>query len=209
MIILIDNKNYMIRYCQDEPHIHGFDVSYPNWKGLMKLLSDIGETVVVSGEEAEQYLDENHIYYIHVEHKAKESFETFVKRLNRLVKENQEFIDANLSSCKLLFGIAKEGEKATVNTDNVFAIWKDLETEDYFMEINVEEDINPSTLKLLLDHFADEARAWYGNHPEKATTLDLSELLTEDVSVVYGNTIEDLLLKLEFMAYVVEAVYLS
>lgn len=147
MIILIDNKNFMIRYCKDEPRIHGFDTSFPCWQGWMCLLSDIGETVVVSGPEAEKYLDDNNIYYVHVEHVAKESFLKFTRRLARLVKENQEYIDTSLSFGKLVFAVTGDGEKGNVKTENLLEIWRYNEDDNYYIDINI--DINELQHKLI------------------------------------------------------------
>ena len=140
MIILIDNENYMIRYCKDSPEIHGFSTNFPNWKGYMRFLSDIGFTVVVSGEEAEEYLDESGIYYIHVENKAKESFHTFVRRLERLVRENKEFLDVNLSFGKLVFAVTEDGEKGTIHTENLAEIWRSNEDRRYYLITNIDPD---------------------------------------------------------------------
>ena len=141
MIILIDNKNFMIRLCKDEPHIHGFDVTFPNWQGWMRLLSDMGETVVVSGLEAEEYLDDNNIYYVHVEYVAKESFLKFIRRLNRLVEENKEYIETSNSFAKLVFAVARDGEKGTLYTDNLAMIWRYNEDDRYYIDVNIDVDM--------------------------------------------------------------------
>lgn len=144
MIILIDNKNYMIRYCQDEPEIHGFDTSFPNWQGYTKLLSDIGYTVVLSGKEAEDYLDENNIYYIHIENKAKENFVNFTKRLNKLIQENEEFLKVNTSYGKLVWGVTEQlTEDATIDTDNLVEVWRLNEDNSYHITINIDEESMP------------------------------------------------------------------
>ena len=125
MIVLIDNENYMIRLCKDTPDIHGFHPSFPNWKNLVKFLSDAGDMVVLSGEEQEQWLDENNIYYIHVEAKPKESFETFKRRMYRQIKENQEYVESSMSFGKLVYALKKDSyEKGTVNSDNVIEVWR-------------------------------------------------------------------------------------
>ena len=141
MIILIDNKNFMIRYCEDDPNIHGFDTSFPNWKGLVTFLSDIGERVVVSGPEAEKFLDDNNIYYVHVEHVAKESFAKFVRRLDRLVEANKEYIETSLSFGKLIFAVTKEGKKGTVSTDNLMSVWRYNEDGRYYFNPNMDRSL--------------------------------------------------------------------
>lgn len=152
MIILIDNKNFMIRYCKDEPNIHGFDVTFPNWQGWMKLLSDIGDTVVVSGPEAEKYLDKHNIYYVHVERVAKESFFKFERRLKRLIEENKEFIETNTSFAKLAFAVTVDGNKGTINTNNEAAIWRYHEDSRYYVDFDVdmEEDKDTRIHKALM-----------------------------------------------------------
>lgn len=140
MIILIDNKNYMIRYCEDSPEIHGFDVSFPHWEICARFLSDIGYTVVLSGKEAEDYLDEHDIYYIHVENKAKENFVNFTKRLARIVKENKEFLDRNSSWGVLVTGLTRDFSKdITVDTINCVEIWKMHEDGRYYIGLDLDD----------------------------------------------------------------------
>ena len=188
MIILIDNKNYMIRYCQDEPEIHGFDVSYPNWQGWTKLLSDIGYTVVLSGKEAEDYLDANHIYYIHIENKAKENFVNFTKRLNKLIKENEEFLKVNTSYGKLVWGItAQLTDDATVDTENIVEVWRLNEDGEYHIFVDVDENMPRYALiavlerieELLLKTFKvelDEVKELFYSWPEEEDLLSATSL---------------------------------
>ena len=89
MIILIDNKDYMIKLCKNSPDIHGFDTSFPCWHGFMKLYSDTGMMSVVSGKEAEEYLDKNNIYYVHIEDEG-ESYKEFLLKTIDALKDNEE-----------------------------------------------------------------------------------------------------------------------
>lgn len=140
MIILIDNKNFMIRLCKDSEEYHGFDVSFPGWKELTKFLSDIGFTVLLSGPVAEKFLDDEGLYYIHVEHVAKESFFKFERRLNRLIKENQKYLDTSMSFGKLMFAIARDGSKGTIHSNNLMEIWR--MNDDHRFYINSDMDID-------------------------------------------------------------------
>ena len=140
MIILIDNKNYMIRYCENSPEIHGFDVSFPHWQGCARFLSDIGYTVVLSGKEQEDWLDANDIYYVHVEHKAKENFVNFTKRLERLVKENKSFIERNNTLGVLVTGLTRGLSKdITIDTINCVEIWKMHENGRYYIGLDLDD----------------------------------------------------------------------
>ena len=152
MIILIDNKNYMIRYCQDEPEIHGFDVSFPNWQAYTKLLSDIGYTVVLSGEEAEEYLDANNIYYIHIENKPKENFVNFTKRLQKLIKENEDYLKVNTSYGKLVWGVTEQfTTDATADSLNLVEVWRLNEDGKYYISISVDEEMPKYALIAVLE----------------------------------------------------------
>lgn len=172
MIILIDNKNYMIRLCKDSPVIHGFDVTYPNWKGLAKFYSDIGETALLSGPEAESFLDENNIYYIHVEAKKKENFENFKRRMNRMIEENKEFIESSLSEIKLLFGVNKLGKVTNdVREDFAFCIVQDVKDG----RVYIQYDIDTESLRekiILLSHFEEMAIEKFGKNCTGFTVED-------------------------------------
>ena len=151
MIVLIDNENYMIRLCKDDPNIHGFHPSFPNWKNLAKFLSDAGDMVVLSGDEQEEWLDENNIYYVHVEHKPKESFETFKKRMYRQIKENQEYVDSSMSFGKLVYALEKDSyEKGSVNSDNVIEVWRHNSDNKYHLRLDLPDNISNHTYYLLV-----------------------------------------------------------
>ena len=151
MIVLIDNENYMIRLCKDDPNIHGFHPSFPNWKNLAKFLSDAGDMVVLSGDEQEEWLDENNIYYVHVEHKPKESFETFKKRMYRQIKENQEYVDSSMSFGKLVYALTKDSyEKGSINSDNVIEVWRANSDDKYHLRLDLPDNISNHTYYLLV-----------------------------------------------------------
>lgn len=179
MIILIDNKNFMIRYCKDEPRIHGFDTSFPCWQGWMRLLSDIGETVVVSGPEAEEYLDSHNIYYVHVEHVAKESFFKFERRLNRLVEENKEYIETSMSFGKLVFAVTKDGSRGTINTDNLLEIWRYNEDGMYYVDVNI--DVNMLEHKRVAEALVVEKAIAKLLHAEDLESLEELSDIVDDV----------------------------
>lgn len=191
MIILIDNKNFMIRYCKDEPNIHGFDTTFPHWQGWMRLLSDIGETVVVSGPEAEKYLDSHNIYYVHVEAVAKESFLKFVRRLNRLVKENKEYIETSTSFGKLVFAVTASGEKGTINTDNLLEIWRYNEDNNYYIDVNIEAgEIEQTHMSKLLT--MEKALADFLGYTEIEELEELSDEVAEIIHYLDEDEYEEL-----------------
>ena len=141
----------MIRLCKDDPNIHGFHPSYPNWKNLVKFLSDAGDMVVLSGKEQEQWLDENNIYYIHVEAKAKESFETFKKRMYRQIEANKEYVESSMSFGKLVYALKKDSyEKGSVNTDNVIEVWRENSDNKYHLRLDLPDNVSGHTYYLLV-----------------------------------------------------------
>ena len=151
MIVLIDNENYMIRLCKDTPKIHGFHPSYPNWKNLVKLLNDMDEMVVLSGKEQEQWLDDNNIYYVHVEAKPKESFETFKKRMYRQIEENKEYIETSTSFGKLVFALTKGNMvKGNVSTDNIVEVWRRNSDNKYSVRFDLPDNVSDHTYYLLV-----------------------------------------------------------
>ena len=186
MIVLVDNKNYMIRLCDGNPEVHGFDVSFPNWRGLMKLFSDVGYTVVMCGKEVEDYLDAQGIYYIHVEHKAKENFENFKKRMNRMIQENKEYVLKNLSFGRFVWGVTENlTTNATMDTLNVVEVWRLHEDNKYHIGVSLADGMPRYALiatlekieKLAVEAFnvdMDEVEELFYSHPTE------EELLTAD-----------------------------
>ena len=140
MIILADNKNYAIRLCKESETEHFIETegAPETVFGAMRLLSDICFTVVVSGTEAEEYLDENNIFYVHIETIKKENFERWTKRLSKLIEEEQELIEATNTSEKLIFALTEDMERGTFKTNNILEVTRDLKTDEYFVTLNLE-----------------------------------------------------------------------
>lgn len=162
MIILVDNLNFAIRLCEDpEDREHIFiSTELPDWQAAMKINSDIGATVVVNGKVAEDYLDAENIYYIHVEQVAKESFVKFVRRMERMIIDNEEMINMNDSSEKLIFGINKAFQTATnIMDDNIFTVTQDRKTGEYFTRFQLsptlKKEARVAVLKLFERKFLD------------------------------------------------------
>ena len=158
MIALIDNKDYMIRLCKDSPDIHGFDTSFPGWKGVVRLNSDIGMMSVVSGKEAEDWLDDNHIYYVHIEDEG-ESYKEFLTKLRKALLDNEEFILSNNSFGKLVYGVTEDLEDASIETDNILEIWRYHEDGRYYLDLTLASELRemPSyALKSVCDTLLDK-----------------------------------------------------
>lgn len=175
MIVLIDNKDYMIRLCENSEDIHGFDSTYPHWEGLMRLNSDIGMMSVVSGKEAEDYLDENHIYYIHIEDEG-ESYKEFLIKLLEELKDNEELINSNMSYGKLIYGITDELEDATIETNNILEIWRYHEDGRYYLDLTLFSELKEFpgyVLKSVCDTLLDKTVH------DIAPSMELEELAEE------------------------------
>ena len=158
MIILIDNKDYMIKLCKDSPDIHGFDSSFPGWKCFARLYSDIGLMVLLSGIEAERYLDSKQIYYIHIEDEG-ETYREFLIRILDALEENIQFISTNTSFGKLVYSIDDDLEEGTVETNNVLEIWRYHEDGRFYLEVTLAEELKemPSyILKSVCDTLLDK-----------------------------------------------------
>lgn len=139
MILLIDNKSNMIRFCENDPDIYGLDVCYPNWKGYTKFLSDTGHTVVLSGPEAEEWLDHEGIYYVHVEDVANETYTQFKRRIDKLIEENKEYINSSTSYGKLIFSLDQNLNASDRWADNVIEVWRLNENDSYRVFLTLPE----------------------------------------------------------------------
>lgn len=192
MIILIDNENYMIRLCKDDPNIHGFHPSYPNWKAIVRFLSDIGEMVVLSGDEQEQWLDENAIYYVHVEKKPKENFENFKKRMYRQIEENKEYVETSTSYGKRVYSVEVRGrttiEVWRMNDDNKYHIVLDIKDNDNDTMADDVLAVSSEFFKDVLKEKLEASAVWFyvtellENH---STVYDL--LTANSLTEVYYN----------------------
>lgn len=197
MIILIDNENYMIRLCENDPDIYGFRPSFPNWKEIVKFLSDTNHMVVLSGEEQEQWLDENNIYYVHVEKKAKENFENFKKRMYRQIEENKEFIQNSLSFGTLIYAEKVDGERGTVDTANVLEVWRLNEDDRYHFALSLPTDLGNTELALRIESIASRFQEWRGtehsNDEERKalTNLLLNVLAGNDFNIYTADSMEE------------------
>ena len=206
MIILIDNENYMIRLCKNDPDIYGFHPSFPNWKEIVKFLSDTNHMVVLSGEEQEQWLDENNIYYVHVESKPKESFETFKRRMYRQIEENKEFIQNSLSFGTLVYAEKVNGERGTVDTANVLEVWRLNEDDRYHFALSLPTDLDNIELALRIESIASRFQEWRGtehsdDEERKAlTNLLLNVIAGNDFNIYTADTMEEVYGQLIFIA---------
>jgi hypothetical protein len=179
MIILVDNKDYMIKLCENSEDIHGFDTSFPCWQGHARLCSDIGMMAVVSGPEAEKFLDDNHIYYVHIEDEG-ESYKEFLTKLMDALIENKEFILTNNTFGKLVYGLDEDLEPATTETDNILEIWRYHEDGRYYLDLTLASELRemPSyVLKSVCDPLLDKV------------THDLAPTMTvEELGEAVANT---------------------
>lgn len=209
MIALIDNKDYMIELCKDSPDIHGFDVSYPGWEGCMKLCSDIGMMVLVSGKEAEDYLDKNHIYYLHIEDEG-ESYGKFLAKLLDAMEENKDFLESNTSCGKLVYAIDEDLGKGTIDTENVIEIWRYHEDGKYYINVSLIDELRemPSyVLKSVCDTIVD--KTIHDLAPDMADPETLSEEMmelerptekAEDFEYLFSaDTLKEMLVKLAIL----------
>lgn len=139
MIILVDNKDLMVKFCINAEDCHGFDTTFPCWKGWVRLLSDAGETVMVSGKGAEEFLDESNLFYIHVEDVEGEGLMAFTRRMCSLIEEHEEQLSTSTSYGKLVFAVNADGEMGKVGDDNLLEIWRLNETGRYHIIQSVDE----------------------------------------------------------------------
>lgn len=202
MIILVDNKNYMIRLCKDSKTIHGFDVTYPNWKGMTRLYSDMGFTVVLNGKEAEKWLDENNIYYIHMEFVKKESFKRFSKRLSRTLKEHEELLKKNNSTEKLIFGLSTNlKETNDIHDTLLFSITRDNKTGDYFVRYSC----NLTTRDEKLNFFKEMLRRVEDKFGYNYIYGIEEEDFYRDINFSTGKSLHEVVAKLQMFIAVLEA----
>lgn len=198
MIILIDNENYMIRLCKNDPDIYGFHPSFPNWKEIVKFLSDTNHMVVLSGEEQEQWLDENNIYYVHVESKPKESFETFKRRMYRQIEENKEFIETSTSFGKLVFALTKGSmEKGNVSTDNIVEIWRRNSDDKYSLRLDLPDNVSNHTYYLLVKCIKGIFKKSLGTTAAEGITV--SELTSPEFNLFTSDTLPGMLYRLQIL----------
>ncbi len=203
MIILVDHKNYAIRLCEDEADEQNIFISEerPTWSGEAMMLSDMGKTVVLTGDAAEEFLDDNNIYYIHVPYVAKENFENFKKRMNRMVEERRDQIDRNNSREKLVYGFDKDlNTNVTMDTDTIFKITRDLKTDEYHSTLNLPEGNKVLMLSLVIAKCEEDfGIAMYGMEPNDSDFYD-------DVNFSSGKSVLELISKLKmYRAIVMQA----
>lgn len=201
MIILVDNKNYAIRTCEESNTEHFIETEGGRFFGEMRLLSDIGFTIMVSGKEAEEYLDENNIYYIHMETIKKENFQRWTKRLNKLIEEEKDLIEMNNSSEKLIFAISADPEvKPTMNTANLFEVTRDLKTDEYFVRF-VEEGMTTQDKIELLERAEKEMVNRFGSFGFGVEEGDFYN----DVNFSSGKSILEVMCKLHMFIAVMKS----
>lgn len=202
MIILVDNKNFAIRTCKDDNSKLYIETLRPNWKGEMKFFSDIGYVVIMSGKEVEDYLDEENIYYVHVEKVAKENFQNFTKRMKKLVDEHVDLLLANNSSEKLIFGINEGGEVTqNINEDLVFSITRDLKTGEYFTRFDTDDLEDKGDVLDLLTDALERAEAELGPSYYGVEEGDFYD----NVNFSSGKSIREVLSKLKMFIAVLIA----
>lgn len=194
MIILADDKKYAMEMCKDSLSVHFVDTEAAgNWGfAAMRLISDMGDVVFVSGAKAERYLDKHQIYYLHVESEEGEDYIGWFRRLPTAVAGEKELLDANDSTYKLIYGIAKDGmQKATAYTDNAIDVRLERETGTYFASIDGELsaegqiDVISKAIEGLEARFG-EVR--YGTEPND---------FYEDINLSSGKSVQEIVAKLK------------
>ena len=188
----------MIRLCKDTPDIHGFHPCYPNWQNYVKLLNDMDEMVVLSGKEQEEWLDANNIYYVHVESKPKESFETFKRRMYRQIEENKEYIETSTSFGKLVFALTKSSmEKGNVSTDNIVEIWRRNSDNKYSLRLDLPDNVSDHTYYLLVKCIKGIFKESLGTTAAEGITI--SELTSPEFNLFTSDTLPGMLYRLQIL----------
>lgn len=136
MIILADDKEFAMELCKDEKDLRNIfiETGYENWKGLAELHSSLGKRIFLNGYEAEEWLDDNGIYYVHItggDHDG--TFDDFKVSLEEAIALRRPLIDRSRviggKGETLVYGIVRggSGKRATFLTDNSLELVRDSE----------------------------------------------------------------------------------
>ena len=154
--------------------------------------------VVLSGKEQEQWLDDNNIYYVHVEAKPKESFETFKKRMYRQIEENKDYIDSSNSNGKLVFALTKEWmTSGTLDTDNIVEIMRRNSDDRFEMRLDLPKasnELNYLLVKVIKTEFKN-----FLKDRDDSEKITLSELVDPDFNLFVSDTLNGFMPRLQLL----------
>lgn len=134
MIILVDKEELAIELCKDSKDLRNIyiEAGYENWKALAELHSELGKRIFLSGDEAEEWLDDAGIYYIHMDREdCGETIGGFRERLEGAIALRRPLLDRSRivdgKGETLVYGIVRDGsgERATFLTDNSLELVRD------------------------------------------------------------------------------------
>ena len=198
MILLIDNKQNMIRFCENDPDIYGFDPVYPNWKNYVKFLSDTDHMVVLSGDEAEEWLDAENIYYVHVEDKDDETYTQFKRRVDKLIEENREYIDSSTSYGKLIFSLDKSGNPGTRDTENSLEVWRLNRDGRYHITLDLPDNVSGYTYGRIIGGMLDKYNKML-RIVEDEEKVKVDELTSGSFNLFTADTLTGVALRLSIL----------
>jgi hypothetical protein len=148
-----------------------------------------------------------HDIVLHTDHTYGYMIESADYDLESIIDQIREttHLKNNNSKETFIWGINKKQlEKATAHTDNYISLMQDKSTGEYFLivEDNIIEDGRVDELGILYDMM----KRWYVNSDYSAQEEDFSVQLSDiysDISVTSGDTIKEILVKLDAFLYAV------